>query len=150
MKKILFMLSVVAIGALVVAQSSTPFVPPWTGYTGVTSSVATICNAIQPYKKIVTRVTQSSTSAPVDTTLEDNQSTAHSWTRLGAGNYRVKCSSCFSTTKTLVLFGNPVANTVIRAWVISVDSIGIQTWDTLATASDSKLTNTPLEIRMYP
>jgi len=147
MKKLLtfiFCIAVIACTAQTTPTRATYAIP------GVNSTTQTLLNTTQPYKKIVTRVTQSSTSAPVDTSLEDNQATAHTWHYIKVGDYRVKCSSCFSTTKTLIFTGNTVADTQIRAWVISADSLGISTADSSATLSNGKLTNTPFEIRMYP
>lgn len=116
----------------------------------INNTIRTKLNCVQPYKKIVTRVTQSSTTAPVDTSLEDNQSTAHTWHYITVGDYRIKCSSCFSTTKTLIFMGNTVSGAHIRAWVISTDSVGVQTSDTSNVKANAMLTNTPFEIRMYP
>lgn len=120
---------------------------------GVNSTTQTLLNLTQPYKKIITNVTQSSTSAPVDTALEDNQATAHTWHYIKAGDYRIKCSSCFDiagSNATQVFTGNTVAGVNIRAWVISADSIGVQTFDSLRTLGNGLMTRTPFEIRMYP
>jgi len=151
MKKIKILIVAIlslGIGAFVGAQVNTIFSPPWQ-YVGVPATVSTMLNAVQPYHKIVMRVTQSSTSAPVDTTVEDNESTAHSLIRLGTGNYRLICNDAFNNN-TLIFPGNTVADCDIRAWVIDADSIGIQTTDSSATVRDSKLLNTPFEIRLYP
>lgn len=148
--KILIAILIITAATLAASAQTTP---PRSTYVipGVNSTTQTLLNQTQPYKKIVTRVTQSSTTAPVDTAFEDNQATAHTWHYITVGDYRIKCAGCFSTTKTIV-FTSPTTELTqkIRTWVISSDSVGVQTFDTISTKANGLLTNTPFEIRMYP
>jgi hypothetical protein len=104
-------------------------------------------------------LTQTATGVPVATVLENSLGGTVVWTRNSAGNYTATLAGAFVVGKTfsnnltfksgsaIVVVGitaNVTANSVTVATDVGDISGGIQV------ASDGQLTNTPLEILVYP
>jgi hypothetical protein len=112
-----------------------------------------------PYKIYVATLTQSSTSAPTATVLENTLGGTVVWTRTGTGDYLATLSSAFTANKTIILTGpandisGPFPATGYRASTSTVviksfqpSSISIGQFD----LSDGLLTEYSIEIRVYP
>lgn len=56
-----------------------------------------------PYKVYTAIVTQSGTNAPVPTILENTLGATPTWTRAGAGNYKITLTDAFTIGKSFVL-----------------------------------------------
>jgi hypothetical protein len=133
--------------------------------TGDVSSAANVLNqfgAVQPYKVYVALLTQSSTSAPVATVLQNTIGTI-TWVRNSTGNYSATSSALFTTNKTWVMIQHtndanyPIVGTtsflstsniifVTNSWedpdiVGGTETVGV---------ADELLSNTSIEIRVYP
>jgi hypothetical protein len=104
-------------------------------------------------------LTQTATGVPVATVLENSLGGTVVWTRNSAGNYTATLAGAFVVGKTfsnnltfksgsaIVVVGitaNVTANSVTVATDVGDISGGVQV------ASDGQLTNTPIEILVYP
>lgn len=128
---------------------------PTSGNPCVTSCQASVFNCIEAFRKYETRVTQSSTSAPVDTVLVTTfPNVSKTWRRVGAGEYNFRCNNCFSSTsaKTFVQVGalNVATAGKISYEFMSDDSIKIITTDSLNNRGDGLLNNTWIKFMKYP
>jgi hypothetical protein len=151
MKKIL--LSLLILAACAVSQAQTT--PPRSTYAipGINAVTQTQLNVTQPYMKRVTAVTQSSTTAPVDTAVESNFPHTPTWRYVSAGLYNYRCAGCFgSAAKKYGVFPSLTVpgNTMIRSLWLSSDSVSVTTTDTSGTVTNGKMTNLMLEFRAYP
>ncbi|MHC0441003.1 beta strand repeat-containing protein [Flavobacterium sp. 3-210] len=99
------------------------------------------------FKAYAGYITQSSTSAPTMTVME-NTIGSIVWTRTGAGVYEGTLSGAFTANKTMVLFNGALGNNgKSDTQIISTSVIRITTYAGI-TATDSMLTGS-LEIRVY-
>lgn len=150
MKKVKILILLFACAFVASAQTT----PPRSTYAipGVSSTVQTLLNTTQPYKKRVTAVTQSSTTAPVDTAVENNMPATPTWRYVSTGLYNYRCTACFgSAAKKFAAFvSHTTLNANIRALWLSSDSISITTTDTTGAVKNGLLTNTMVEFRTYP
>jgi len=121
-----------------------------TGTRQVVASSTGILSAgsAQPLK-YVALLNQTGTSAPTATVLENNLGGTVVWTRSLLGNYVGTLSGAFTTNKTVILHGNGTTNTIVSSIVSSVNAVGIVT-STAGSGADGLLSNTTLEIRVYP
>lgn len=111
------------------------------------------------YKSYQGILTQSSTGAPsVTIGQNDFGATTFTWTRLGAGSYRVTASTAvFTANKTVIVLGDPssslvnytaVVNSTTTA-TISTSTLSVITLILNAVTTDGLLTNTLVDIRVY-
>jgi len=113
----------------------------------------TISNKIRTYKVYSALLTQSGTSAPTAIVLENTLGVDVSFTYFLAGNYFINAIGAFTGNKTYVDVGQSIYAT--SAYIIipnfpNVDQVQIRvTKVTDNTSSDNKLTNFPIEIRVY-
>lgn len=103
----------------------------------------------RPYKAFVARVTQTGTSAPATTVMENQLSAAPVFARTGTGVYTVTLTGAFPTAKTWVSVHTNAAGRVQIAYT-SANVITISTFDAAAAAADAILSSAALEIRVYP
>ena len=105
-----------------------------------------------PYTSRVSLVTQTGSAAPTETILENSAGITLTWTRLNAGHYRATYGSAVDLSKTTLRIGNAYqyaeiigviigSTTAIFELMIEADNLG---------GIDAALTNTMLEIRVYP
>jgi hypothetical protein len=103
-------------------------------------------------------LTQSGTSAPVATVLENTLDGTVVWTYEGVGDYYATLAGAFDVTKTIVQY-DPFAafggDGVVYARAFGGDIVGVQTkyngWDgTFPSASNDMLTNAYIRILVYP
>jgi hypothetical protein len=118
--------------------------------------------AARPYKVYTALVTQSGTSAPTDTVLENTTGGTITWARTAQGTYTISISgTTFTANKTALFYTNGsgmlTANQVIVPVVTytstSVITVETRAEDALAGTSgdqDGKMTATVVEIRIYP
>lgn len=111
----------------------------------------------KPYTTYVANVTQSGTTAPVATVLENTLGGTPVWARSGVGEYTLTLTGAFPADKVFTLpnnityystgLGKLVNVQVIRT---SNNVLTVFTTDTLGSALDEALLITPFEIRVYP
>ena len=100
------------------------------------------------YLVYVALLTQSATSAPVATVLENTLSGPIVWTRLDVGEYQGTLASAFDDTKTTIITSGK-SDGSIEGYVTGANTINVDTY--LETfAEDDLLTRTAIEIRVYP
>lgn len=117
------------------------------------ANLATLMNvATSSYTKYVALLTQSGTSAPTATVLENTTGLTINWTRASAGTYSgTRTSGSFSTTKTAIFIGGGWASfgDGIGAGTTGNSVIDVRT-SSLGAAGDDILSGTVIEIRIYP
>jgi hypothetical protein len=122
------------------------------GYLAGAISVADFAAQVgSTYKVYTALLTQSGTSNPVATVLENTTGLTLTWGRSIAGTYS---SSLFSTSLVVtVIVGNTFENIVTSYNIGNAGAsnyIGIVTKDVTGVLTDSKLNKTFIEIRVYP
>lgn len=116
------------------------------------SGISNSNGEIKPYKVYVANLTQSGTSAPVETIFENNIGTL-SWSYDGVGGYSVTSSGLFTLNKTTIEIGQNYggSGSVTYAYVNDADSCSIESKAlTTGSAQDGNLIQTKVEIRVYP
>lgn len=124
------------------------------GATGVwsliTSSAASGNVAVKTYRALVT---QSSTTAPTATVLENSLGGAVVWARGSTGTYTATLAAAFTADKTFVMSsGSTGAITAVKDVVTARTSADVITVNTGAagTAADGILSAYAIEILVYP
>jgi hypothetical protein len=115
---------------------------------GTHGKVAT-AQGVRPYKAYVARVTQTGTTAPATTVMENQLSATPVFARTGTGVYTVTLTGAFPTAKTVAIVSNNAAGRVSVAYT-SANVITISTFDAAAAAADAILSSASIEIRVYP
>ena len=110
----------------------------------------------RPYKVYTALLTQSGTDAPVATVLENTLGDTITWSYVAVGQYIGTSTGTFTVNKTVIFSGSANDTDVATAMYIMAllgneNTVQIGTFNQLAvpTASDGKLTNTLIEIRVY-
>ena len=101
----------------------------------------------------VALLTQSGTAAPTASVLADNIG-AITWTRISAGEYKGTPTTPFNSLNTFVIIGNVEHDYLASAYVNSDGDIVVSTCRTSGgggghSHQDSKLLNSPIEVRIY-
>ena len=104
---------------------------------------------IAPYLKYVALLTQSGTSAPTATVLENTLGGTVVWTRNDVGDYTGTLAGAFTENKTAIFLGAAAGNIIQYGFVDSTNYILLLTTEG-GVAADEKLFLTPIEIRVYP
>lgn len=109
-------------------------------------------DTVYPYEKYVALLTQTGTDAPVATVLENTLGGTVVWTYASQGEYRATLAGAFTTSKTFIIYGELNSGYRITAQANSVNMIRVLTYDptTPFSGSDGRLSETPIEIRVYP
>lgn len=109
--------------------------------------------ATPQYKVYTALLTQSGTSAPTAIVLENTLGVDVSFTYFLAGNYFINATGAFTGNKTYVDVGQSIYATsayIVTPHLPNIDQVQIRvTKVTDNTSSDNKLTNFPIEIRVY-
>jgi hypothetical protein len=106
-------------------------------------------NALIQYTKYTANITQVGTSAPTATIFE-NSLTAITWTRTAVGEYLGTPLIPFVASNTFITIGNTEHDYLASAYINTDGNVVIITCRTQTHAhADSKLKNSPLEIRVY-
>lgn len=105
---------------------------------------------LKPYKVYTALLTQSGTSAPTATVLE-NTIGSIVWARSASGDYNGTLTGAFTASKTFVSLTLNYAGTSVTGYgVRSNDNVVlVQTIDATNTGVDNKLNVASLEIRVY-
>jgi hypothetical protein len=116
----------------------------------ITSSAAAGSVAVKTYRALVT---QSSTSAPTATVLENSLGAAVVWARSNTGVYTATLAGAFTSDKTFIMSsGSTGAITAVKDVVTARTSADVVTVSTGAagTAADGILSAYAIEILVYP
>jgi hypothetical protein len=109
--------------------------------------------AVRPYKVYTAFISQSGTSAPTVTVLENTLGGAISWAYTGVGIYTGTLSGVFTLSKTWVhtnLGNSSVVDGIVRGVHVDLNTVIVNTYNTSAVGSDNILNaNGLLEIRVY-
>lgn len=109
--------------------------------------------ATPQYKVYTALLSQSGTDAPTATVLENTLGVDVSFTYFLAGNYFINAIGAFTGGKTCVIMGQSIYATsayIVIPYLPNIDQVQIRvTKVTDNTSSDNKLTNFPIEIRVY-
>lgn len=105
---------------------------------------------LKPYKVYSALISQSGTSAPTVTILE-NTIGSIVWTRTGTGEYLATLTGAFTASKTFVSLTLGYLSTIAIGYSIrqNDDNVKLLTYDTTNAGVDAKLTNASFEIRVY-
>jgi len=112
------------------------------------SGTIALAETIKPYKVYTALLSQSGTSAPTATVLENTLGGTIVWTRVNPGIYSGTLTGAFTTDKTILLNNNPVGGVFTNIFS-SVNTITIQTRNYSNAQTDDGLSNTSIEIRVY-
>lgn len=114
-------------------------------------SIGSIVNLVEnggrPYKVYTALLTQSGTSAPVATVLENTIGTI-TITRSGTGEYTITSSGLFTLNKTTFDI-TPIQGFIKQSALSNINTIVFETRSTSNVASDELLLSKKLEIRVY-
>jgi hypothetical protein len=114
-------------------------------------SIGSIVNLVEnggrPYKSYTALLTQSGTSAPVATVLENTVGTI-TITRSGTGEYTITSSGLFTLNKTTFDI-TPIQGFIKQSALSNINTIVFETRSTSNVASDELLVSKKLEIRVY-
>ena len=109
--------------------------------------------ATPQYKVYTALLSQSGTNAPTAIVLENTLGVDVSFTYFLAGNYYINAIGAFTIGKTCVIMGQSIYATsayIVIPSLPNIDQVQIRvTKVTDSTSSDNKLTNFPIEIRVY-
>lgn len=109
--------------------------------------------ATPQYKVYTALLSQSGTNAPTAIVLENTLGVDVSFTYFLAGNYYINAIGAFTIGKTCVIMGQSIYATsayIVIPSLPNIDQVQIRvTKVTDNTSSDNKLTNFPIEIRVY-
>lgn len=100
------------------------------------------------YSVYTALLTQTSTNAPVATVLENTLGITPTWVRDMTGAYYVQ-DNIFTTPKTVCVIGSPSARQHIYTMIVDSNQVYITTFYN-GTDTDGLLSNTSIEIRVYP
>lgn len=108
--------------------------------------------AISPSLIYKALLTQSGTSAPTATVLENTLGGTVTFGYISTGVYTVNCTSCFASNKTFVLMNSGVNGAYVNGINLSTTSQFFinTTSNTTGSAADSGNNATAFEIRVYP
>lgn len=108
---------------------------------------------LTPYLKYVALLSQSGTDAPTATVLENTLGGTVVWSYSDVGVYLATLANTFTENKTVCFFGNNLAYFYFfgkSAEIPGDDTLLLQTLDATATSTNELLSQTPIEIRVYP
>lgn len=122
-----------------------------TGFWSLVTSSAPAGNvAVKTYRALLS---QSSTSAPTGTVLENSLGGAVTLARSGTGVYTLTRTGAFTSAKTFIMVSGTAGSIATRSDVIAVrtsDNVVTVSTGTAGVAADSILSNASIEILVYP
>ena len=136
------------------ALTGTPTAPTATAGTNTTqiATTAFVQSATRPYKSYVALLSQTGTSAPVATVLENSLGGTVVWTRNSIGNYSATLTGVFTVNKSwgtitmstnIVGYSGAITNT-------NANTMNLVTMDGTNTLADFSATSASIEFRVYP
>ena len=133
------------------AFTGTPTAPTATAGTNTTQIATTAFvlanSSARPYKVYTALISQSGTSAPTATVLENTLGGTVVWTRTGSGSYVGTLAGVFTTNKTVIFVNN--SDAAFGYGVALNTGDGTIHWEN---GADGRMNNTGtmIEIRVYP
>lgn len=128
-----------------------PTAPTATAGTNTTqiATTAFVQAATRPYKSYTALITQSGTSAPTATVLENTLGGTVTFSRTSAGTYLATLSGAFTLNKTACYITPTTGTFVHQATRQSLNDVIIVSLNSSNAATDTILNNTTFEIRVY-
>lgn len=127
---------------------ASPFNTVTKNYNYTTFLFETVLN-IKPYKTYVALLTQTNTSAPTATILENTLGGTITWSYLNPGQYQGTLTGAFTLNKTVVFLTGPQGQAGIMGAAQSLNSVSISVRAITGGGTDGILLNAPIEIRVY-
>lgn len=115
-------------------------------------TVQELSNFIKPYKVYTALLTQTGTSAPVATILENTLGAVPVWSYQGVGNYVLTLAGAFLSGKVVMFLNNDRSNSIYAIYRTSNNTLEIEikiTDSVPFVPTNSLLTQASLEIRIY-
>lgn len=126
----------------------------WSGTDAKWLLLSSTLQSLYPSQAKVYRaiLNQSGTSAPTATVLENTLGGTPTYARAGTGSYEVTLSLAFASAKTHILINNPAIDVpcITQAICAPPNQIVIETYDDSFTPADDILTDTAIQILVYP
>jgi len=138
------------------ALTGTPTAPTATAGTNTTqiATTAFVLANSRPYKVYTALISQSGTSAPTVTVLENTLGITPTYAYTSTGFYTLTATGVFTLNKTYINFdlgGSNAGVKVLQASRVNTNDIALKTWDSSMVATDGIInSNATLEIRVYP
>lgn len=131
--------------------TGTPTAPTATAGTNTTqvATTAFVQAATRPYKVYTALLSQSGTSAPTGVVLENTLGGTITFSRTVAGNYLATLTGAFISNKTACFITATTGTFVHQAVRNSINDVVIITLNNSNIATDSLLSNTTFEVRVY-
>lgn len=101
------------------------------------------------HKAYVALLTQSGTTAPIATVIQNTLGGTVVWTYSGVGVYVGTLASAFTTDKTVLFTNNAVLDTQTLSYQISANAVELDILTLAGVAGNNKLTAASIEIRVY-
>lgn len=117
-------------------------------YTRNGSTIYNLSGTAQ-FKVYRANLTQTGTSIPTADIFENSLSAAPTFTRAGAGDYKMTLTGEWTDNKTFIVINNYVKTGFVQCHRSNANDIIIQTFNTSFVASDAVLDDTSIEIRVY-
>lgn len=131
--------------------TGTPLAPTASAGTNTTqiATTAFVQASTRPYKVYSALLSQSGTSAPTSTVLENTLGGTVTFSRTVAGNYLATLTGAFVSGKTACFITATTGTFVHQAVRNSNNDVTIVTLNSSNVATDSLLSNTTFEVRVY-
>lgn len=109
-------------------------------------------DTVYPYEKYVALLSQTGTDAPIPTVLENTLSGTLVWSYQAVGEYRVTLTGAFLIGKVVIFHKDLSGGYRIVIQRLTDNVIQVITYDptTPFAGSNGRLSNTSIEIRVYP
>jgi hypothetical protein len=106
------------------------------------------------YKSYVALLTQANLDNPEAVVLKNDLGGDVVWSRSGAGDYLATLVGSFPNNKVVIFIGSGFNNNNTSfAYIVAKrydnDSVAVYTGSAVSTLADGRLSNTPIEIRVY-
>lgn len=108
------------------------------------SGTIALSETIKPYKVYTALLSQSGTSAPVATVLENTLGGTVVWNRATGGVYHATLTGAFASNKTAIFVTNRLSTDLLRAYRYDANIIYLE-----SSNGDGNLLNNTIEIRVY-
>jgi hypothetical protein len=101
------------------------------------------------YKVYRANLTQTGTSAPTETILENTLSGRPTFAYVGPGDYTITLTGEWTASKTFILINNYPEGGIVRIQRTNSNEISLETFNTSFVSTNSVLQDTSIEIKVY-
>lgn len=108
-----------------------------------------IVGSTNKYKSYRANLSQTGTSAPTATVLENSLSGTPTFSYSGVGDYKITLTGEWTSGKTFILINNFPKQGLVRVHRTNSNDIVLETFNTSFVASNAVLEDTSIEIKVY-